>query len=110
MTSEIVEELGWPWRTAYEVLNGLADDGEIRKKKPPVYCREAGRMSPWILSPFSVYESVLTLVPYHLNVDENYYSLSYIHPSESEAREDLQSRDEPAIIRLLELDDDVYGV
>ncbi|WP_227379949.1 helix-turn-helix domain-containing protein [Haladaptatus halobius] len=34
MTSEIAEELGWPRRTAYEVLNGFADDGEIRKKKP----------------------------------------------------------------------------
>jgi DNA-binding MarR family transcriptional regulator len=34
MTSEIAEEFGWPRQTAYEVLNGLADDGEIRKKKP----------------------------------------------------------------------------
>ena len=45
----------------------------------------------------------MTLVPYHLNVDGNYYSLSYVHPSESEAQQDLQSRDEPAVIRLLEL-------
>ncbi|WP_435157850.1 helix-turn-helix domain-containing protein [Haladaptatus sp. DFWS20] len=46
MTSEIAEELGWPRRTAYEVLNGLADDGKNRKKKPLVYCRKARRMSP----------------------------------------------------------------
>ncbi len=32
MTSEVAEELGWPQRTAYEVLNGLADEGEIWKK------------------------------------------------------------------------------
>lgn len=34
MTSKIVEGLGWPRRTAYEVLNGLAEEGEIRKKRP----------------------------------------------------------------------------
>ncbi|WP_435157365.1 hypothetical protein [Haladaptatus sp. DFWS20] len=34
MTSEIAEERGWPPRTAYEVLHGLAEEGEIRKKKP----------------------------------------------------------------------------
>lgn len=34
MTGEIAEVPGWPRRTAYEVLNGLVDDGEIRKKKP----------------------------------------------------------------------------
>jgi hypothetical protein len=34
MTSEVTDELGWPWRRAYEVLNRLADEKEIRKKKP----------------------------------------------------------------------------
>ena len=34
MTSEIAKERGWPRRSAYEVLNGLTDEGEIRKKKP----------------------------------------------------------------------------
>ena len=52
----------------------------------------------------------MILVPYHLEIDGNYYSLSYVHSSKSEAQEDLQSRDEPAVLRLLELDDDVYGV
>lgn len=52
----------------------------------------------------------MTLVPYHLEIDRNYHSFSYIHPSESEAQKDVLSRDEPAVIRLLELDDDVYGV
>lgn len=33
MTSEIAEERGWPRRTAYEVLNVLADEGAIRKKR-----------------------------------------------------------------------------
>jgi predicted transcriptional regulator len=42
MTSEITEELGWPRRTANEELNGLAEEGEIRKKKP-----EARRVT-WI--------------------------------------------------------------
>lgn len=32
MTSEIAEKLGWPRRTAYEVLNGFVDDGNNRKK------------------------------------------------------------------------------
>ncbi|WP_164974811.1 hypothetical protein [Halegenticoccus tardaugens] len=34
MTSEVAEELGWPRRSTYTVLNGLAEDGKIRKKKP----------------------------------------------------------------------------
>ena len=32
ITNEVAEELGWPQRTAYEVLSGLAEDGMIRKK------------------------------------------------------------------------------
>jgi predicted transcriptional regulator len=34
MTSEITEERGWTCRTAHEFLNGFAEEGEIRKKKP----------------------------------------------------------------------------
>ncbi|WP_227379945.1 hypothetical protein [Haladaptatus halobius] len=34
MASEIAAELGWPRRTANGELNGLAEEGEIRKKKP----------------------------------------------------------------------------
>ncbi|WP_227378316.1 hypothetical protein [Haladaptatus halobius] len=30
----MAEELEWPRQTAYEVLNRLAEEGEIRKKKP----------------------------------------------------------------------------
>lgn len=30
----------------------------------------------------------MNLVPYHLDIDGNYYSLSYSHPSESEAQEE----------------------
>ncbi len=37
MTSEIAEERGWPHRTVYEVLNGFAEEGEIRKKKPEAH-------------------------------------------------------------------------
>nr|WP_255679364.1 helix-turn-helix domain-containing protein [Haladaptatus salinisoli] len=36
MTSEIAENLGWPRRTAYRVLNGLTEEGETRTKKPEV--------------------------------------------------------------------------
>lgn len=34
LTSEISDELGWSRRSAYNVLSELAEDGEIRKKKP----------------------------------------------------------------------------
>ncbi|SIR88889.1 Sugar-specific transcriptional regulator TrmB [Haladaptatus litoreus] len=34
VTSEIAEVLGWPRWTVYKVLNRLAEEGEIRKKKP----------------------------------------------------------------------------
>ena len=34
VTSEIAEVLRWPRWTVYEVLNKLAEGGEIRKKKP----------------------------------------------------------------------------
>ena len=51
MTSEIAKELGWPRRTAYEVLSGPADDGEIRKKNTQACYRESGRM-PRDIKPF----------------------------------------------------------
>lgn len=31
---ELVDATGWPRRTVYQVLDDLAEDGEIRKKKP----------------------------------------------------------------------------
>ncbi|WP_433630984.1 hypothetical protein [Halomicrococcus sp. NG-SE-24] len=34
MTSEIADALDWPRRSAFNVLDGLADEGKIRKKKP----------------------------------------------------------------------------
>ncbi len=34
MTSEIADELDWSRRSAYNVLNRLHENGEIRKKKP----------------------------------------------------------------------------
>lgn len=33
-TGELAEMLEWPRRSAYQVLEALAEDGEIRKKKP----------------------------------------------------------------------------
>jgi DNA-binding MarR family transcriptional regulator len=33
-SGELAEMLGWPRRTVYQVLDGLADEGAIRKKKP----------------------------------------------------------------------------
>lgn len=52
----------------------------------------------------------MTLVPYHLEHDGDYYSLSYVHPSETAAEDDAQNRSEPATIRLLDLEDDYFGV
>ena len=31
---EVIDATGWPRRTVYQVLDELADEGEIRKKKP----------------------------------------------------------------------------
>jgi DNA-binding IclR family transcriptional regulator len=31
---EVIDETGWPRRTVYQVLDELADEGKIRKKKP----------------------------------------------------------------------------
>lgn len=32
-TRELADELGWPRRTAYHVLDELAEEGRVRKKK-----------------------------------------------------------------------------
>ncbi|SHL61164.1 hypothetical protein SAMN05444342_4250 [Haladaptatus paucihalophilus DX253] len=34
MTSEVANALDWPRRSTYTVLDHLAEDGKIRKKKP----------------------------------------------------------------------------
>ncbi|RBI60518.1 hypothetical protein DMJ13_18695 [halophilic archaeon] len=34
MTSEVADALDWPRRSAFNVLDDLADEGKIRKKKP----------------------------------------------------------------------------
>ena len=40
MTSESVAEFEWSRRSAYEVVNGLVDDGGIHKKEPQAYYRD----------------------------------------------------------------------
>lgn len=33
-TGELADRLSWPTRSTYHVLDGLADDGKVWKKKP----------------------------------------------------------------------------
>jgi hypothetical protein len=52
----------------------------------------------------------MTTVPYHLQHDDRDYALQYVHSSETDAKDDRNERDTPAIVQSLELDRHYYGV
>ncbi|MFW6436509.1 MAG: hypothetical protein ACOCYZ_02625 [Halococcoides sp.] len=52
----------------------------------------------------------MSTVQYHRTHDEREYALEYVHQSEAAAQDDRNDRDEPAIVRPIDLDDRYYGV
>lgn len=55
-------------------------------------------------------EHPMTTVPYHIDHEGREYALSYVHETETAAREDCASRSEQAIIRPIDLDTQYHGV
>jgi len=52
----------------------------------------------------------MTTVQYHRTHEGREYALEYVHRSDAAAQDDRNDRDEPAIVRPIDLDDRYYGV
>jgi len=55
-------------------------------------------------------EQPMTTVAYHVEHDGREYALSYVHETDTAAREDCASRSELAIVRPIDLDQQYFGV